>query len=371
MKDILVQAYLRSGEESLESLKTKYGIRVSRGIAYPHLVQLKYDQLESPMGLPLVQQCRGLILDEADGWRTVARPFDKFFNLGEHYAANLDWSQPVQVQEKLDGSLIIMYWYGGGWQVATSGVPDASGEIYPGRTFAQAFWDTYLQHGYPHLTRDCAYFTFMFEFTSPANRVVVRQRQSRIRVIGARSIQDGSELNLIDLANVGTGWPVVQTFPFNSIEEVLDTLPDMDPLRQEGYVLVDHRSHRLKVKCPAYLRLHHLRGNGTPSPKRILDVIRRGEAPEILANWPEWTDAFRAVQLDYDRLVSLIKAAWADHQRHPLGKEFALAVKGYPFSGVLFSLKRGHTSSIKEALKGMYLDTLVDLTQRCKRVPGP
>lgn len=58
---------------------------------------------------PIVQECRGLILDEAEGWRVVCMPYKKFFNFGEDCCADIDWST-AKVQEKLDGSLISLYW---------------------------------------------------------------------------------------------------------------------------------------------------------------------------------------------------------------------------------------------------------------------
>ena len=64
-------------------------------IAKPHpdpavpLVQLSYTQTESPMASPVVQECRGLIL-ERESWSVIAMPFKKFFNHGEKYAASID-----------------------------------------------------------------------------------------------------------------------------------------------------------------------------------------------------------------------------------------------------------------------------------------
>ena len=50
-------------------------------------------------------RCRGLIMDEK--YNIIARPFEKFFNLGEidHDIPNL----PFEVTEKMDGSLIIWF----------------------------------------------------------------------------------------------------------------------------------------------------------------------------------------------------------------------------------------------------------------------
>ena len=91
---------------------------------YPNLVLFKYDQVNSPMDNPVVQECRGIILDEADDWRVIARPFTKFYNYGEPNAASIDWTT-ARVQEKVDGSLCAFYHYKGDWHVATTGTPDA------------------------------------------------------------------------------------------------------------------------------------------------------------------------------------------------------------------------------------------------------
>jgi RNA ligase len=54
--------------------------------------------------------CRGLILD-AEGL-VVARPLDKFWNLDEHESTRLGAlpDGPMEITDKLDGSLIILRW---------------------------------------------------------------------------------------------------------------------------------------------------------------------------------------------------------------------------------------------------------------------
>ena len=56
---------------------------------------------------PGLLECRGIKFD-ADG-NLLARPFQKFFNLGERpegMPQDLDWSRPHRVLEKLDGTMI-------------------------------------------------------------------------------------------------------------------------------------------------------------------------------------------------------------------------------------------------------------------------
>jgi tRNA splicing ligase len=91
MSTPLVVDFLRSGG-TLADLAARYFIKATRHRQKPHLVLLKYDQINSPFAEPIVRECRGIILDEASNWRVVSRSFDKFFNHGEGHAATIDWS---------------------------------------------------------------------------------------------------------------------------------------------------------------------------------------------------------------------------------------------------------------------------------------
>ena len=131
-------AYIQA--HGLEALAKNLLVTARRHPKYPNLVMLKYNQVLSPMEDPVVQECRGLILDEAEGWRVVSRPYDKFFNYGEPLAAVIDWAT-ARVYEKLDGSLMTLYFYDGAWQVASSGMPDGGGTLHDGTgTFRELFW---------------------------------------------------------------------------------------------------------------------------------------------------------------------------------------------------------------------------------------
>jgi hypothetical protein len=129
-------------EHGTKKLEEDYAITVLRSREEPSLYLFKYSQLNSPFHLPVVRECRGTILDESKDWgkvlseillnllsAIVTYPYEKFFNYGETNAAKLDWSNPVKVTEKTDGSLLILYWYKGKWRVSSSGIPDGTGKI--------------------------------------------------------------------------------------------------------------------------------------------------------------------------------------------------------------------------------------------------
>ncbi len=344
------------------STLTSLGITSKRHPTYNNLVQLKYSQIESPSNHPLVVESRGIILDENDGWKAVALPFFRFFNLGDAAAAQIDWSKAVMT-EKLDGSLIIMYFYDGKWNVATSGTPDASGQVngYPW-TFGELFWDTFHKAGLS--LEPLEYFdpnyTFMFELMTPYNRIVVPHKGCSIKLIGIRNRNNGRELPPMAAP---TGWPYVKSIPVYSDKEVVDTFVGMSAINQEGWVVVDENFNRVKVKHPQYIVLHHMRGEGSPSPKRALEVVLAGEHEEVLTYWPEWKPLFEEVE---NRVADLVADLVLHYERikHSVSqKDFAMEANKTKCSGALFCLRANKTPSIYEYLKNMRLENLVSILE--------
>jgi len=315
----------------------------------------------------MVRQSRGLILDEDKHWSVVARPFDKFFNHGEQLAADIDWTT-VTIHEKLDGSLIIMYYYDGKWQIATSGSPDAMGEVGSyGITFNELFWDVWNDKKYSVPSTLHVGMTFMFELTTPYNKIVVRHPGCNIRLIGVRNNLSGMELPIRNFAS----WELAREFPIcGSFEALIKQFETMEPTAQEGYVVIDQRFHRVKVKHPGYVLLHHLKSSA--SPKNMLEVIRRGETTEVLANFPEWTDVIDKMQARYDALTMNLEQFWgsikpktttllAVASDKPSRKIFAGEASRCLIPGAMFSLLDERVKDAREYLKEMPIDSLAHL----------
>ena len=350
----LPQDFLRTGG-NLDGLHDKYAITAKRHPRFNNLVMLKYNQIDSPMAEPLVQQCRGIILDEDLNWNVVARPFDKFFNYGEGQAATIDW-RTAAVQEKLDGSLMILYYYDKTWQVASSGTPDAGGEVNGcGIPFADLFWSVFKEKGYVLPGRPFGMMTLMFELMTPYNRVVVSQKVNDLKLVGMRYNFSGSERAV----RGSTQFEPVNEYSLSSLEQVIQTFETMDPLQQEGYVIVDGHFNRVKVKHPGYVALHHLKDG--LNPKRLVDVVRRGETTEVLAAFPEWKPAVEQIQRSYDDLVTHLEVEYSRLKGITVQKDFALEAVKTRLPSALFMLRKGQVGSVKAHVAGMMLDHVVDV----------
>jgi T4 RnlA family RNA ligase len=359
----LVQAALQNGETP-KSLNEKFGIINRQHPKYPNLHLYKYDQINSPMGEPLVRQCRGLILDANEQWRVISWPFNKFFNYGEGHADTIDWGT-TKVQEKLDGSLATLYFYDGHWNMATSGSPDGGGQVNGyDFTFSDLFWKTFNNMGLKVPSFYAVDFSFMFELTTPFNRIVVKHNEPSLHLIGIRNRYDGDEVDVDSAWAKKFGYPTVKSFPLTSFEAITASFEYIDPLNQEGYVVVDGSFNRNKVKSPAYVAIHHMRGNGGPSPKSLLQIVRTNESSELLTHFPEWKPLYDDVKARFDSLLSELEADYTRITAETAGgtqKEFAMRATKTKCSGAMFNVRSGKSKSIKAYLNEMDIKHLLEL----------
>jgi hypothetical protein len=353
-----VTDFLREGG-TLADLERRYAIKAVRSRRDPGRVLLKYSQIDSPMGEPVVRECRGLILDESDGWRVISRSFDKFFNHGEGHAAPIDWER-ARVQEKLDGSLCVLYHDGGAWRVQTSGHPDAEGAVgASGLSFAGLFWSVFAGAGYALPGPGAKDLCLSFELMTAHNQVVVRHEAPRLVWIGVRDRASGAELP-VGAAHAGLpGYEPVRSFPLRSFADIEASFAEMEPLRQEGYVVVDHRFHRVKVKHPGYVALHHMRDS--LCPRRLLEVILAGESGELLAYFPAWREEHDRIRDALDALCAELEAEYERLREIPAQKDFALRAVKARLPAALFAVRAGKAPDIRAFLRRMPSDHLSKL----------
>lgn len=372
----LVVRFLRDGG-TLDNLLTTRGILAKRHRRHENLVLLKYNQIASPMEDPIVQECRGIILDEADGWRVVSRPYQKFFNYGEVHAAPIDWST-AEVQEKVDGSMIAVYAYRGEWHAATT---DGCGDVHgndasrtwsprAGATlpvpdsFAGYFWQALSFYDVPPFdtppagAAECI--TWLFELTGPLNRIVVPHAEAKVTLLGARFTATGAWIPLADAKKVlGGNVPAVRSFPLQSTADILASFATLSPLAQEGYVVCDGAFNRIKVKHPGYVALHHAKDG--LSVRAFVDIAKTGEVPEVIAAFPELRPQLDDVRARFDALVAATEADFAEHRHRAPKKDFALAVKGRTTSAALFQMYDGKMATAREFYASRSADQLMPL----------
>lgn len=258
-------------------------------------VLLKYDQINSDFSLPIVQECRGIILNQHN--RIVCWPFYKFFNYGEPNAHIIDWSG-AKVQEKIDGSLMKLWYRGNGsWMLSTNGSIDAyetplgGNELLnpsPYKTFGELF-ESATNFKDLDLSMLNPRYTYMFELTSPYNKVVCKYDETTITHIGTRDITTGQELDI----DIGIKKP--RMYNISTIDECIKCASELSN-NEEGFVVVDKDYNRIKVKNPVYLQLHRMIGNNQIKFEDVLKLVLDNDQDEFLSYFPEYKDAFARVE---------------------------------------------------------------------------
>lgn len=283
----------------------------------------------------VTRTCRGLIVDWNDG-TVLARPWPKFFNVGEH--DDLDMAARVQVTDKLDGSLGILYTAPDGRPaIATRGSFESEQALHATALYRERYegrWEPLPGH------------TYLFEIVYPANRIVL-------------DYSGLDDLVLLGVVDTDTGhpygpghalvWPGrrAETFDSTTLADALAIPPRPNA---EGLVVryVD-TGQMVKIKQDDYVRLHkivtglsergvweHLAGGGTI--EQLAETV-----PDEFHGWLRhvggtllelYGEHVTSALAEYDRTIRHLPVGWTR-------KDFALAVADLPSKGLLFQMLDG------------------------------
>jgi len=209
-------------------------------------------------------QCRGLVTD--DMGNICARPFKKFFNMeeGKHTP-----TEEFDVYEKMDGSLIIVFWYDGGWVVASRGSFISDQAIAASKIFFEE-----LDHNFS------IGITYLFEFTAPWNRIVVDYGEKpNLTLLGAIRTDDETEATWEQLKMIGDGANCDVVKKYDGISDY-STLKGMIKDNAEGFVIRFSNGDRMKIKGVEYLRLPKIMTE--VSTKSVWEILSNGGSMEDL-----------------------------------------------------------------------------------------
>jgi RNA ligase len=331
---------------------------------------------------PVTEVCRGLIVNNAT-LEVVARPFRKFFNYGEPGSPVLHMDEGVDVYDKLDGSLGILYQLPDGeYAIATRGSFDSE----QARHATKVWQDRYAGKFTPYPGG-----TYLFEIIYRANRIVCDYGDmDDLVLLGAVDIEQGVSFTPHEGEAIGE-WPgpKAEMFQYWSLAAALAAPPRPG---KEGFVLRRwHSEDRIKIKQDDYVALHRIITNctarriweylavfackpyATTGTEFLVRKLMMGPADInwILAVGPNWLETFlvgtpeefrdwvqekvwefnRARTLRHKALeLSLhLLLATADVPRSAVGgpsreeaKAFAAAGRSHPDFQLLMTMLRGH-----------------------------
>lgn len=364
----MVIEYLRN--HTFRELEVDHGVD-SRPAVSGKKFSLNYDQISAKKGATISDQCRGLIiapltpfiLDGTDSWKdrvvgacsVVARPMDRFYNHGDTCTFNVDMtSKSTRVFEKLDGTMCILYydfeeegWFVGTRAVCEADLPIRKDDIQIGdMTFSDLFWEAVSNTiGLGALEKDdkaretyrwsltldrCL--TYVFELTSPHNRVVVKYDEPRVTLLAVRHTQSGEEndISIVKVPNI----PRPLSWDFASAGALEAFVDAADPANLEGAVACDTSIQpfgRMKVKNKSWVLSSRAKDLVTVSRRSALSAILLGQLDDVIPLVDEDTrqklealmDATRRFFLQIDVDFARLKSESGGER-----KSFAILVNG-------------------------------------------
>ena len=352
-----VQKFLFNNNGNLQELTDKFGIIINKHPSDNRLI-LNYHQIDSYKNRfhNIVCECRGLVLDSTD-FSIVAKGFNRFFNLGEHPDdEKFNWEK-CQTYEKVDGSYIALYNWGGKWRVNTR-------NSFGDGVISQAFNQTWQNLVFEILKRENVEldkldvnFCYILELCSRYNKVVRDYPIPQLFHLGTFNICDGQEV-FREIPNIK--FPV--KYEFSSKDDVLSFLKkqENDDHTFEGVVLNDGNK-RIKVKSQSYLQLHTLSNNGNLFHLNSLVPWLLREGPEeICVYFKEREEYIRKVDLKINKLLDEIYFLWEDVKQCSSKKEISKhSSNKIPLFNMLYSAydRQTHPKNVIH----LYQDTIIKL----------
>lgn len=213
---------------------------------------------------------RGIVFDYATG-EVLARPFVKFFNLGEMIDTETGVLKPIagyvkqhlgfdnlsgdykhqkfRVMDKLDGSLGIAFWTGTDWYVKTAGSFESDQAKW-----ANEWFDTIIDPSILDKSK-----TYLFEIIYDEDKHPIEYDFEGLVLLGIVDTKTGIEEPLSEILRVAKELNIrhAEVLEFTDFDEVVKYAKNL-PKTKEGVVITFENGFKLKVKGDEFLALQKI-----------------------------------------------------------------------------------------------------------------
>lgn len=219
--------------------------------------------------------------------------------------------------------------------------------------------------------------TFVFELTSPINRIVCNYNEANLTLLAVRNNLTLEEENpQIWNAKDEFGLECAKVYSFNDVNHMIEVIRSWNPEHHEGVVVKDKFWNRVKVKNPSYVAFNKLRDSLSTSLRGCVEVILLEKEDDVIGMMPE-PIAKRILRLKpaIQEVLSRTQKDWEEVRDIDDMKYFAQEAVLKLWPAALFALKRGKTTDLRTFALGNKpgvakipnnaTNTMIDL---CKKV---
>lgn len=365
MGPLLIRQELLKGRTHL-SLAYEYDLQIQQDPLFPNLIW--FGNSGCDMSIPLVRQCRGLILDSAESWKVIARPLDHLFEWSAQDAPTLDWeiSRP-RIYDKIDGYMVYMWFYNQGWHLGSRLSPDASEvPLRNTQSLNKLFWDTFHstkpKHEVPPLMFQTC--TFIWEIRgktlAPVHRPIADN--NCLTLIGIRNNDTGEHLDPESFCRKSIrGYipPFVDETEYDSMKDVLQAVVQTGLKYGEGVVIVDGKGNRVAVTHPEYNYARDFRDN--LSLETVLENVRSlSPSHSIYEYAPDWVPLHSLLARCWGDLIKRCYESYDLHKAIEDDTTFAARVEHYPWKDVLIEYRISDIKSLSAGLRKVPVNTIIE-----------
>lgn len=267
-------------EDIINILKDEYEAKVKYN---NNLFIVSYDHIRTSFNKKGSIALRGTIfeLDNNNIFRgkIVCLPFYKFFNYGESNSYKGDYNNIYSIYEKIDGSLIKLYYYNNKWCIGSNNMLNVYDCPIDNKTLGDIFDIAIKKYNfnYNNLDKNKIY---CLELVSPENRIVLKYNNYELYHLMTRC------MITLDEYEDDIGIPKPINYKYKNLDDVILSLKNIE--EKEGYVIKYKCGNRVKIKSEWYILNHHMgdRENRL-SGKNILKYILNDIVDDIIGRYPD------------------------------------------------------------------------------------
>lgn len=283
---------------------------------------------------PFALECRGItfLVDESGdhsiALALVSWPFEKFFNLHENpFTMELDLVEPLEVVEKMDGSLIsTMFVDGGVWLKSKGSLFSEQAQAANKLIHTEEFEDLCV------FLQDCVLledWTVIMEYTAPDNRIVVPYDRPGLTVLAIRDNQTGLYVPLKAYRdNPAAKWFVRDiTDEIDDINQFVVDIAEMKDI--EGYIVKISSGQRVKIKSEWYAKLHHIK-DSINSERRLFEAVVYDTVDDVKAQFYDDAQAMAIIVAMEEKVSSIfnhmvdVVERFFERNKHMERKDYAI-----------------------------------------------
>ena len=297
---------------------------------------------------PETRELRGIIFDSISG-EVIARPFPKFFNLGED-ACTVTVDTEVSANEKIDGSLVTAFVHNQQIQLASKG----SLNSWVVQEATQL-----LTANHKKLVKDLydRGYTTIFEYISKDKPVVIHYPHSNLVFVGARSVDSGEMMTPEAIVEIAERYNVPYAhIQFQNVqaEEIKKTIRNEEGI--EGVVAYADSSNIAKIKTEWYFLLNRYSPMNL-TEKQIRKAFFDGTIDDIYSSLPEASkkrvnEVIAKITKRIEKRVKEVSEFFETVDTSISRKEFALLVQKLvkPEHRGIYYAVQFHGKSVEEAV---------------------